>query len=173
MKSSDILVENRPHQKAPPLFHVVLIEPDIPQNTGNIGRTCVGTRSELHLVGKLGFEITDRNLKRAGLDYWQHLTWTHHQTMGEWQSQISNPQRVFYFSTKATQTYFDVEYQIGDNLVFGKETRGLDEDILRQNPDRILQIPILGPIRSLNVATAATVVLYEAIRQLKRKGHAL
>ena len=173
MKSSDILAENRPHQEKPPLFHVVLVEPDIPQNTGNIGRTCVGTRSELHLVGKLGFEITDRNLKRAGLDYWQHLTWTHHKTMVDWQSQIVDPKRVFYFSTKATKSYFEVDYQIGDSLVFGKETKGLDEEILRQNADRVLQIPILGPIRSLNVATAATVVLYEAIRQLQIKGNSL
>lgn len=173
MKSSESLIENRPHQEKSALFQVVLIEPEIPQNTGNIGRTCVGTRSELHLVGKLGFDITDRNLKRAGLDYWQHLTWIHHPTLEDWQAQVQNPRRVFYFSTKAKKTYYEVDYQVGDCLVFGKETKGLDEDILRQNPDQTLLIPLLGPIRSLNVATATTVVLYEAIRQLKTRGHPL
>lgn len=148
------------------LFKVVLIEPEIPQNTGNIGRSCVGTRSELHIVGKTGFDITDRNLKRAGLDYWQHLPWKHHETFVDWQNQIKDPKRVFYFSTKAKQSYFDVQYEPGDHFVFGKETKGLDEDLLRRNENQVLKIPILGPIRSLNVATAVTIVLYEAIRQV-------
>lgn len=166
MKSSDILNENRPLLEKPSLFKVALIEPEIPQNTGNIGRTCVGTRSELHLVGKMGFEITDRNLKRAGLDYWQYLHWTHHPSFEDWERQIPDPQRVFYFSTKGKKSYFEARFQPGDWFVFGKETKGLDEDLLRRkNPDQILQIPMLGPIRSLNVATAVTVVLYEAIRQ--------
>ncbi len=175
MKSSDIsadqiLTGHHPKLEKPSLFRVTLVEPEIPQNTGNIGRTCVGTRSELHLVGKLGFKITDRNLKRAGLDYWQHLEWTHHQKFEDWQSQIQDPKRVFYFSTKGQKSYFEADFQPGDWLVFGKETKGLDEDLLRRNPDQVLQIPILGPIRSLNVATAVTVVLYEAIRQIQSKG---
>jgi len=175
MKSSDtstdpILKGHTPENAKPALFHVALIEPEIPQNTGNIGRTCVGTRADLHLVGKLGFRITDKNLKRAGLDYWQHLQWTHHSDFSVWQQQIPDPKRVFYFSTKAKKSYFEANFQPGDWFVFGKETKGLDEDLLRRNPDQVLQIPILGPIRSLNVATAVTVVLYEAIRQVKSQG---
>lgn len=167
MKPTDILRENRPILEKPSLFNVVLIEPEIPQNTGNIGRTCVGTRSDLHLVGQMGFEITDRNLKRAGLDYWQHLHWTHYEKFEVWQKQVPDPKRVFYFSTKGSKSYFEADFQEGDWLVFGKESKGLDEDLLRRNPDQVLQIPMLGPIRSLNVATAVTVVLYEAIRQTK------
>jgi tRNA (cytidine/uridine-2'-O-)-methyltransferase len=175
MKSSDtsadpILTGNDPTLEKPPLFHITLVEPEIPQNTGNIGRTCVGTRADLHLVGKLGFKITDRNLIRAGLDYWQHLKWKHHPEFSDWQQQIPDPKRVFYFSTKGKKTYFEAQFQPGDWLVFGKETKGLDEDLLRRNPDQVLKIPILGPIRSLNVATAVTVVLYEGLRQLKAQG---
>jgi len=175
MKSSDsshdpLLTGNNPKLEVPPLFHVALIEPEIPQNTGNIGRTCVGTHSDLHLVGELGFRITDKNLKRAGLDYWQHLKWQHHETFADWEKKIENPKRVFYFTTKAKQSYFEAKFEPGDWFVFGKETKGLDEDLLRRNPDQLLKIPILGPIRSLNVATAVTVVLYEAIRQVQVAG---
>lgn len=175
MKSSDtsadpVLTGNNPTHISPPLFHVALIEPEIPQNTGNIGRTCVGSRADLHLVGDLGFRITDRNLKRAGLDYWQHLKWQHHPTLAEWEAQLENPQRAFFFSAKATKSYFDAEFQPGDWFVFGKETKGLDEDLMRRNEDRLLQIPMFGPIRGLNVATAVTVVLYEAIRQIQKRG---
>jgi tRNA (cytidine/uridine-2'-O-)-methyltransferase len=175
MKSSDTSVNSESILNGSPrfqelsqgsLFKIALIEPEIPQNTGNIGRTCVGTRSELHIVGKTGFDITDKNLKRAGLDYWQHLPWKHHESFADWQKQLADPRRVFYFSTKAKQSYFEAEFQQGDVFVFGKETKGLDEDLLRRNEDRVLKIPILGPIRSLNVATAVTVVLYEAIRQV-------
>ena len=96
--SEKVLTHGRPPETQDPhLFNVTLIEPEIPQNTGNIGRTCVGAHSQLHLVGDLGFKITDTNLKRAGLDYWAHLTWTHHQQLSDWQKQISNPQRAFYF----------------------------------------------------------------------------
>ena len=169
MKSSDTLHSNRPAKDKESLFNVVLIEPEIPQNTGNIGRTCVGTRSDLHLVGQMGFEITDKNLKRAGLDYWQHLHWTHYQDLEQWQQQLKDPKRVFYFSTKSKKSYFDVQFKAGDSFVFGKETKGLDEDLLRRNEDQVLTIPMFGPIRSLNVATAVTVVLYEAIRQIDAK----
>lgn len=175
MKSSDtsadpILTGHEPILGQRPLFHVALIEPEIPQNTGNIGRTCVGTRSDLHLVGQLGFRITDKNLKRAGLDYWQHLQWKHHPTLSDWEAQLTQPRRAFYFTTKAQKSYFEVDYQPGDWFVFGKETKGLDESLLRRNEEQLLKIPMLGPIRSLNVATAVTVVLYEAIRQLQVRG---
>ncbi|MEQ1723324.1 MAG: TrmH family RNA methyltransferase, partial [Pseudobdellovibrio sp.] len=97
-------------EKSESLFRVVLIEPEIPQNTGNIGRTCVGTNCELHIVGQTGFEITDTNLKRAGLDYWQHLTWYQHKTYEDWFSKVEDKSRVFYFTTKVEQTYFDIKY---------------------------------------------------------------
>jgi tRNA (cytidine/uridine-2'-O-)-methyltransferase len=151
----------------PKFFNIVLIEPEIPNNTGNIGRTCVGTNSRLHLVGKLGFELTDKYLKRAGLDYWKHLDWTHHKTWDDWWLLVDDPSRVFYFSTKASKTYFDCTFQLGDWLVFGRETKGLDEEILRENDAQALTIPQYGPIRSLNVANAVSIVVYEAIRQLR------
>lgn len=160
-----ILLKGRPELTKPNLFNVVLVEPEIPQNTGNVGRTCVGTRSNLHIVGKPSFEITDKNLKRAGLDYWQHLWWTQHETLEAWQSQVPDLSRVFYFTTKATKTHFDADFQIGDSLVFGKETKGLDPELLRRNSQQCLQIPQIGPVRSLNVATAVAIALYEALRQ--------
>ncbi|MEQ1877453.1 MAG: tRNA (cytidine(34)-2'-O)-methyltransferase [Bdellovibrionia bacterium] len=148
-------------------FNIVLVEPEIPNNTGNIGRTCVGTNSRLHLVGKLGFEISDKQLRRAGLDYWKDVDWVHHPTWDSWREQISDPSRVFYFSTKATKLYSDAEFRMGDWFVFGKETKGLDESIVRENDAQALMIPQFGPIRSLNVANAAAIVVYEAIRQLR------
>ncbi len=151
------------------LFDVVLIEPDIPQNTGNIGRTCVGTRSNLHLVGEMGFEITDKNLKRAGLDYWQHLNWRSWDTIPDWESQLPAPDRVFYFSAFAEKSYYDVQYKAGDTFVFGKETKGLPEDLMRRNWTNTLLIPIFGPVRGFNVATAVSIVLYEALRQVQPK----
>lgn len=152
-------------------FRIVLIEPEIPQNTGNIGRTCVASQCELHLVGKLGFEISDKNLKRAGLDYWVHLNWTHHATFQDWWQRVEKPDRVFYFSTKATQYYTDVEYQPGDWLVFGKETKGLDPELIRRNANQAIKIPLLGPTRSLNLATSVAIASYEGIRQLRSKDY--
>lgn len=149
-----------------PTFKIVLIEPEIPQNTGNIGRTCVGTRAELHLVGQLGFEINDKNLKRAGLDYWQHLTWFHHKNINEWLSLVTDKQRVFYFTTKTKKLYTSVDYKQGDWLVFGKETKGLDPKILQNNKEQAVTIPQLGPTRSLNLATSVAIAVYEGIRQL-------
>lgn len=163
--NDEVLKGGRPDHGPAPLFTVALIEPEIPQNTGNIGRTCVGTRAELQIAGKLGFKITDRNLKRAGLDYWQHLHWQSFENVADWEEQIKAPSRVFYFSARAKKSYTDVQFQPGDTFVFGKETKGLPEDLMRRNSDRLLQIPILGPIRGLNLATAVAIVLYEAIRQ--------
>lgn len=151
-------------------FHVALIEPEIPQNTGNIGRTCVGAKSDLHIVGPLPFQITDTKLKRAGLDYWQYLTWHRHQTESDWENKIQNWNRVFFFSTKATKKYYEIEYQKGDWFVFGKETKGLDPKWMQKFPDQFIKIPMYGPIRSFNVATAATVALAEGLRQLDGRG---
>lgn len=150
-----------------PLFHVTLIEPEIPQNTGNIGRTCVGFRSDLQIVGETGFNITDKNLKRAGLDYWQHLSWKHFEDIPTWEQQLADPLRVFYFSAFATRSLYDQNFRRGDNLVFGKETKGLPEEILQRNKDRMLLIPILGPVRGYNVSTAVAMVLTEAYRQIR------
>lgn len=126
----------------------------------------MATRSELHLVGPLGFEINDRQLKRAGLDYWPHLKWTMHENLEAWKGQVENPERVFYLSTKARQVYTEVRFQPGDWLVFGKETKGLDPRLIQRNIDQALKIPLLGPTRSLNLATSVAVALYEGIRQL-------
>jgi tRNA (cytidine/uridine-2'-O-)-methyltransferase len=168
--SKKVLTFGRPEVKQPHLFNVALVEPEIPQNTGNIGRTCVGAHCQLHLVGNLGFAITDNNLKRAGLDYWDHLTWTHHQSCEDWQKQIENPKRVFYFSAKADLMYDQVQFQKNDWFVFGRETQGLPEDMLQSNTDQCLLIPLLGPSRGLNVATAVAVIVYEGIRQLRSRG---
>lgn len=149
-----------------PLFKVVLLEPEIPQNTGNIGRTCVGINCELHIIGPTGFEITDTNLKRAGLDYWQHLTWFQYKSYEDWFSKVENPERVFYFSTKVKQTYFDIQYQVGDWLVFGKETKGLPPELINNNLKQAVTIPQIGPVRSLNLATAVAISVYEGFRQV-------
>ena len=149
-----------------PFFNIVLVEPEIPQNTGNIGRTCVATNCDLHLVGKLGFEINDKNLKRAGLDYWPHLRWKQHTSWEEWWSQVPDPRRVFFFSTKVKKLYTQEPFQQGDWLVFGQETKGLSPQILQKFPEQCLRIPQPGPVRSLNLATAVAIAAYEGIRQI-------
>ena len=151
------------------LFKVVLLEPEIPQNTGNIGRTCVGLDCELHIIGPTGFAITDANLKRAGLDYWQHLSWFQYQSFEDWFSKVENPERVFYFTTKVKQTYFDVRYQRGDWLVFGKETKGLPPELINSNLKQAVTIPQTGPVRSLNLATSVAISVYEGFRQVVHK----
>lgn len=149
----------------PPSLNVVLIEPEIPSNTGNIGRSCVGYRAQLHVVGKLGFELSDKRLRRAGLDYWPHLTFAHHPTFEAWWFKVQDPSRVFLFTTKSSKDFSKTQFQEGDWIVFGKETKGLDESLLAQFPDQCLTIPMPGPIRSLNLATSVAMVLFEAFRQ--------
>lgn len=146
-------------------FNVVLVDPEIPQNTGNIGRTCVGTYCKLHLVGKLGFKITDRELRRSGLDYWPHLDWVHHPTWDDWWRLVTDPSRVFFFETKKAKDLYDQQLKLGDWLVFGRETKGFDAWVLEKFAEQMVTIPILGPIRSLNLATAVAVVVYEGLRQ--------
>jgi tRNA (cytidine/uridine-2'-O-)-methyltransferase len=153
-------------KKSETLFRIVLIEPEIPQNTGNIGRTCVGTHCELHIVGQTGFKINDTNLKRAGLDYWQHLTWFQHKTYEDWFSQVEDKSRVYYFTTKVKQTYFDIKYQKGDWFVFGKETKGLPPEVINSNLKQAVTIPQPGQVRSLNLATAVAISVYEGYRQI-------
>lgn len=150
------------------IFRVVLIEPEIPQNTGNIGRTCVATNCELHIVGKMGFEINDTNLKRAGLDYWPHLTWFRHDDFASWWKHVEDPSRVWLFTTKTQRTYFEPSFQSGDWLVFGKETKGLSPELLNKYPDQTVTIPMVGEgARSLNLATSVAIAAYEGVRQLR------
>lgn len=149
------------------LFNVALIEPEIPNNTGNIGRTCVAMNCHLHLVGPMGFEITDKQVKRAGLDYWPHLELTQYENIQEWQKQNPPSERFFFFTTKAEKSFYEVEFQPGDWLVFGRETKGLSEDFLRQHWSQAVTIPMLGPTRSLNLANAVSVSIFEAYRQTR------
>ena len=145
------------------MFNVVLVEPEIPPNTGNVGRLCLATRSTLHLVGPLGFSIDDRQLKRAGLDYWNEVDVREWSSLDELQ-QSNASARFFYLTTKVKHPYFDIKFQPEDFLVFGRETKGLPERILENNRESCITIPMHGT-RSLNLATAVAIVLFEAVRQ--------
>lgn len=146
------------------MFNIVLVEPEIPQNTGNIARTCAATGCALHLIKPLGFEISDKYLKRAGLDYW-HLVHVHiYENLDELFAKYPNG-RFYYFTTKARKRHSDAEYKAGDFLMFGKETKGLDEELLMSHPDECVRIPMIGEARSLNLSNAAAVAVYEALRQ--------
>ena len=147
------------------MFNVVLVEPEIPPNTGNIGRLCLATRSTLHLVRPLGFSLDDRTLRRAGLDYWREVDLQLWDSLGALQHARPGEARYFYLTTKATRPYHAVSFQTGDFLVFGRETKGLPESLLHEHADDLLTIPMHGT-RSLNLATAVAIVLFEAIRQL-------
>ncbi len=149
----------------PSLLHVVLVEPEIPQNTGTIGRVCAATHAVLHLVGKLGFSTDDKYLKRAQLDYWPHIRVEYHDTLEQALSPTA-PDRVFYFSAKAKRSYTAARFREGDYLVFGKESLGLPEEVLETNRDRTYAIPIFGPVRSINLSNAVSVIVYEALRQM-------
>ncbi|MEO3943889.1 tRNA (uridine(34)/cytosine(34)/5-carboxymethylaminomethyluridine(34)-2'-O)-methyltransferase TrmL [Gorillibacterium sp. CAU 1737] len=145
-------------------FHIVLVEPEIPANTGNISRTCAATGSWLHLVRPLGFSTDDKVLKRAGLDYWDKLHLAYHDSFDEVRQQYPDA-RFFCATTKAKQTYTDFEYRDGDFFVFGKETKGLDPDILAAHPNTCIRLPMGPDIRSLNLSNSVAVVLYEGLRQ--------
>jgi len=145
-------------------MHIVLVEPEIPGNTGNIARLCAATNSELHLVKPLGFSIEDKYLKRAGLDYW-HLVKVHtHENFSE-VLELYKDHRFYFNTTKATQSYSDIEYRADDFFVFGKETAGLPEELLADYPKQCVRIPMVEDARSLNLSNAAAIVLYEALRQ--------
>lgn len=150
------------------MLNIVLVEPEIPNNTGNIGRLCVGTGNRLHLIKPYGFEITDKNLKRSGLDYWVHLDWNEYNNVDEWIAQIPDPSRVFLFSSKADKSYYEADFQEGDWLVFGKESVGLSPEVLAQF-DNHLTIPMSDKIRSYNIANSVAFVVGEARRQLLLK----
>jgi len=150
------------------MLNIVLVEPEIPNNTGNIGRLCVGTQSRLHLIHPFGFEITDKNLKRSGLDYWVHLDWHQYQNVDEWIAQIPDKSRVFLMSSHATKSYYEVDFQDEDWLVFGKESVGLSEEVLSKFENH-LTIPMSKLIRSFNIANSVAFVVGEAKRQIGLK----
>jgi tRNA (cytidine/uridine-2'-O-)-methyltransferase len=146
-------------------FHIVLVEPEIPPNTGNIGRLCAATGTVLHLVGKLGFSIDDKHLKRAGLDYWPEVNLQRWDSLEELQQHFLDG-RFWYMSKKAEKNYTQVEFAVGDFLVFGKETKGLPEELLDSAGEMALRIPIFSSaVRSLNLANSAAIILYEGLRQ--------
>lgn len=150
-----------------PPFHIVLIEPEIPPNTGNIARLCGATGTVLHLVGKLGFSTDDRYLKRAGLDYWSEVDINYWDDLESLQKEYPDA-RMIYTSKKAKLTHAAICFSPGDFLVFGKETKGLPDEMIAANPDTSIRIPMSGKVRSLNLSTAAGIVLYEALRQTDR-----
>jgi tRNA (cytidine/uridine-2'-O-)-methyltransferase len=146
------------------VFNVVLVEPEIPPNTGNIGRLCLATGSTLHLVKPLGFSIDDRELKRAGLDYWKEVDLRLWDSLGDLRKSLGSDARFFFLTTKSDRAYYDIAFQPGDFLVFGRETKGLPENLLAAHCEELLTIPMRGT-RSLNLATAVGIVLFEAMRQ--------
>lgn len=146
------------------MFNIVLIEPEIPQNTGNIVRTCAATGCRLHLVRPLGFEVSDKYLKRAGLDYWHFVDIQFYDSIEEI-LEANQGANFYFFSTKAQKTHSDISYRAGDFLVFGKETRGLDENLLAAHYENCVRIPMIGEIRSLNLSNSVAIAVYEAWRQ--------
>ena len=150
-------------------MNIVLVEPEIPQNTGNISRTCAVTGASLHLVGKLGFSTDDEYLKRSGLDYWHMLDLHYYSSLAELYGKY--PQgRFFYATTKGGRLYTQPEYNKDDFLVFGKETKGLPEELLMDNLDSCIRIPMIDEARSLNLSNSVAIVLYEALRQQNFEG---
>ena len=144
-------------------LNIVMVEPEIPQNTGNVARTCAATGARLHLVGPLGFKIDDKKLKRAGLDYWDLLDITYYESLEEFFEKNSGP--FYYFSTKAPHIHSDVEFPDGCYIVFGKETKGLPEKLLHDNPDTCVRIPMISDARSLNLSNSVAIGVYEVLRQ--------
>jgi len=147
-----------------PRLHVVLYQPEIPDNTGSVGRTCVAAGAKLWLVRPLGFRVDDYHLRRAGLDYWQHLEW---EVVDDWPTLVSRlpDRRHWYFSKKASHLYTDMRLATGDVLVFGCESQGLPEELLAQHEERCLRIPTRTEVRSLNLSNSVAVAVYEALRQ--------
>ncbi len=147
------------------MLHLVLYQPQIPPNTGNIARLCVATQCELHLIHPLGFQADAAAVKRAGLDYWQHLSVHQHDSWAVFLQKYSQA-RMHFFSKKAKRPYTEVQYQDGDFLIFGSETKGLPDEILQEFQKDLCTIPMWGPTRSLNLSTSAGIVTYEALRQV-------
>ena len=150
-------------------MHIVLVNPEIPQNTGNIARTCAATGAMLHLIKPLGFELSDKYLKRAGLDYWHMMTLEIHESWADFMEKYPDV-RLHFATTKAPRDYCGQTYADGDFLVFGRETKGLDEDLLANNYEKCIRIPMRADARSLNLSNSVAIVLYEALRQLDFPG---
>ena len=144
--------------------NIVLVEPEIPQNTGNIVRTCAATGTRLHIVKPMGFEIDDKKLKRAGLDYWHFLNIQYYESLDDF-FEKNKDGRFFYLSSKAPTAYTEVSYKDNDFLIFGKETKGLPEKLLMEHPERAVRIPMISSARCLNLSNSAAIVVYEALRQ--------
>ena len=156
------------------MLHVVLFQPQIPQNTGNIGRMCAVTRSRLHLIHPLGFVINDRNLRRAGMDYWRSLDVHEHQDWAAFRASSHAPRRLWLFTTKSERGFWDVKFADEDGLVFGSESSGAPEWLHEELQETRVTIPHANPaLRSLNLSTAAGVATYEALRQLRGAGGSL
>lgn len=156
------------------MFNIVLVEPEIPQNTGNIARTCAATGSKLHIVKPMGFEIDDKKLKRAGLDYWHLLGVVYYENLQDF-FEKNKGGRFFYSTTKAVNKYSEVKFSDGDYILFGKETKGLPEELLHENKENCIRIPMINEARSLNLSNSVAIIVYEALRQndffsLKGKG---
>lgn len=148
------------------MFNIVLLEPEIPANTGNIGRTCVACGLRLHLIEPLGFIINDKNLKRAGMDYWKDLDWHLYNDYEDFLAKNPNSiGRTYYATTKAHKTYADADYKPGDYIMFGKESAGIPEEILVRNEESCIRIPMKEEYRSLNLSNSVAVIAYEAMRQ--------
>ncbi len=146
-------------------FRIVLYQPEIPANTGNIGRLCLGANAELHLIKPMRFLITDKHLKRAGLDYWKNLKVQIHDSLDDFLQLYPN-NNVYYCTTKTTSVYSDKKFEQGDIFIFGPESRGIPEEILNQNSQRNITIPMSTKIRSINLSNSVAIILYEAIRQI-------
>ena len=146
-----------------PVINIVMVEPEIPQNTGNVARTCAATGARLHLVGPMGFAIDDKKLKRAGLDYWHLLDITYYENLEEFFSK--NQGNFYFFSTKAPHKHTDIQYPDGCYLLFGKETAGLPEKLLHDHPDTPVRIPMISEARSLNLSNSVAIGVYEVLRQ--------
>ncbi len=155
------------------LLHIALLKPEIHPNTGNIARLCVANQLPLHIVGRPGFRIDEKSIRRAGLDYWPYVD-LRQDTNLEALKETLTESRFFYFSSKAKRSYLDVKYQRGDCLIFGPESRGLPEEVLRANSKSILRIPMLSSnVRSLNLASAVAIAVYEALRQILGRNYLL
>lgn len=152
-----------------PPAHVVLVEPEIPNNTGSVGRTCVATGCALHLVHPLGFDIDEKACRRAGLDYWPRVNLTEHEDLAAYR-RVMPPGRAWLFSARATRTLYEVPIQPGDHLVFGRESVGLPQDLLDAHPEQLVTIPLRAGERSLNLSNAVTVAVYENVRKMIGSG---
>jgi tRNA (cytidine/uridine-2'-O-)-methyltransferase len=147
-------------------FNIVLVEPEIPPNTGNIARPCAATSTKLHLIHPLGFKITDKELKRAGLDYWPLLDIKEYENWNVFVETLQQGVSMWYLSTRGAKNIWEAKFNPGDYLIFGSETKGLNEDILSKNNNHVISIPMNGLTRSINLSTAVGIVLYEALRQV-------